>query len=104
MMIDVEIPNADDPLQREVWCFRSDTSNLILTSYKRQSRQSNRHKWKGDIWNSFDERRYASGSNLPRPTEIPAHVVELAYQEHDRLMRKGRLFIGWHESNYEVKK
>lgn len=104
MRVEVAIPNPDDPLQREVWVFRSDSCNMILDTYARQSRQSNRHKWKGDLWNSFDERRYSGGSNLPRPTEIPAEVIEAAYVEHDRMMRGGRLYIGWHDSKHEVKK
>ena len=70
-------------LERKVWKFNckwddgywreSCPISARLVYYGEETRATSRHKWRGEFWDSDDERRYHS--RLKRPTEIPPDVL-----------------------------
>jgi hypothetical protein len=87
-MIRVERQSADG-LSARVWEFSPSLGYLRLTFYMEGHRPTARHKFRGDSWNSTDERSYASP--LKRPTSIPRDVAEEALRQ----VPPPKVTIGW---------
>ena len=90
-MITVE-RHAEDFMSVRMWEFEVSGGfsglYLRLTRYMEGSRPTKRHKLKGKQWCSSDERHYYSA--LPRPTEIPADVIDEAMKQIEV-----KVSIGW---------
>lgn len=79
----IEISRGTD-LERKVWKFHAAWNNgygstpepiaVRLLYYGEETRLSRRHKWRGEFWDSSDERRYHS--KIERPKDVPADVLE----------------------------
>lgn len=80
----IEVSRGTD-LERKVWKFSFQWSSgyssngprpisVRLVYYGEETRPSRRHKWRGEFWDSDDERRYHS--KIERPKEVPADVLE----------------------------
>lgn len=95
MHIEVERIDPEDKFRRKVWFFDYNDYHrgLRLVRYAEQTRQSNRHKWQGDVWNSYDERPYIS--KLPRPVEIPGDIIKDAYNQILDVIINRPVYIGW---------
>lgn len=89
-MIEV-VRKSDNGLEAEIWRFDSFRGWFVLREYMRGSRETTRHKFRGPKWDSSDERR--PNSQLERPTEIPADVVEEAHALHHQ--KHIPVTIGW---------
>ena len=83
---------SEDGLSARVWQFKTsggyDGLYLMLVRYMEGTRPTKRHKLQGDQWYSGDERSYCSP--LPRPTEIPADVIDDAMRQIEV-----KVSIGW---------
>ena len=86
---------APDGKSRQVWSFSVNKDwgavSICLNSYCIQRRVGKgrfSNATPPDRWQSCDERRYSSG--LPRPTEIPADVMDEA-----KAQVAFRFYIGW---------
>lgn len=98
----VERVDPEDNQRRESWEFDTGYQHgLRLTMYAIQTRQSNRHKWKGKFWDSSDERSYHSA--LERPSTIPDDVIIEAREKFVEEMMKVPVYIGWFDEKYAVK-
>lgn len=92
---DIERVDPSDPHKREKWEFEmGQQTGLRLTMYAVQTRQSNRHKWKGKFWDCMDERSYHS--SLPRPKKIPNEVVSEAKAKLAEYVVSLPVYIGWY--------
>jgi len=84
--------HADDFMSVRMWEFQTsggyDGLYLCLVRYMEGSRPTKRHKLKGEQWYSMDERSYCS--KLPRPTSIPADVIDEAMRQIEV-----KVSIGW---------
>ena len=87
----------DERLSREHWVFSIHGGALVLTKYfRKQTRKTRRHGFKGDFWSSLEERRYHS--KLERPTDIPDWVIEEAISQI-----KISVHIGWSSRQHLLK-
>lgn len=101
MRVEIEHNVSDDKLSRELWEFKIETGYIKLEAFYIQSRPSTRHKFKGQKWDSMDERRYNSA--LSRPLSIPENVLLDAKKAWADAIGSVPIFIGWisEESRYE---
>ncbi|AHJ10770.1 hypothetical protein P106B_87 [Rhizobium phage vB_RglS_P106B] len=82
------------PLSRDLWVFDySETYGFRLVEYRQEKRQTTRHKWVAEKWDSMDERRYNSA--LDRPTAIPENVLLWARLEMIKRIKEADVYIGW---------
>lgn len=79
---------SEDGLSAKIWEFSLPYSSngIVLHAYTEGTRDTKRHKFKGRFWHSSDERT----ATLPRPTEIPAWVIDEAVAQ-----LSVPVFIGW---------
>jgi len=71
MRFEIELVSADK-LTRKLWVFNSRYNEIVLEQYHEQARATTRHKFKGPLWSSMDERSYYS--KLGRPKGLPDWV------------------------------
>lgn len=104
MQIEIERLDKNDPHRRALWCFEWNEYHrgVCLTSYHEQTRQTNRHKWKGELWTNFDERQYVS--KLSRPVSIPADVMDELYVEITRQVIATPVYIGWYNEKHKTER
>lgn len=93
--------HAEDFKSVRMWEFRAsggyDGVYLTLTRYMEGTRPTRRHKLKGEMWDSSDERSYHS--KLPRPTSIPDDVIAEAMTQ-----LQVKVSIGWTREDCVVAK
>ncbi|AFH19758.1 hypothetical protein F406_gp057 [Agrobacterium phage 7-7-1] len=101
----IEISHNATPLSRELYVFDHNAwqRGTRLVSYAQQTRATTRHKFKGPVWDSNDERIYMNGSQLARPTEIPGEVLESLKKELIDEVLSMTLFVGWFNEKHVYK-
>lgn len=102
----IEISHNETPLSRELYVFEHNAweRGTRLVTYAQQTRETTRHKFKGPAWNSNDERIYMNGSQLVRPTEIPAEVLEKLKKELIDEVLSMKLYMGWYNPKHVYRK
>jgi hypothetical protein len=101
----IEISHNATPLSRELYVFDHHAwyRGTRLAIYAQQTRETTRHKFKGPAWKSDDERIYMNGSQLVRPTEIPAEVLEKLKKELIDEVLSMKLYMGWFNPDHVYK-
>ncbi|QIW87581.1 hypothetical protein Ab1vBOLIVR4_gp64 [Agrobacterium phage OLIVR4] len=103
----IEITHNETPLSRELYVFDHQPGyfgsfGTRLLKYSKQERETTRHKFKGNAWNSDDERK-PFGSQLDRPSEIPAEVLEKLKAALIDEVLSMPLYFGWFNDKHVYK-